>query len=57
MSQIAEAYGYDDLDETMTRKQIILAMKNHSIPLSEFDTEHPLSDEYNTDEVLTWLGY
>lgn len=57
MSWIAERYGYENVPERFTRKQVLRVIKSHHADLTEFDAEYPLAESYDADVVLAWLGY
>ena len=57
MNSIALDYGYDDVDETLTRAEVIATLADHYVTLAEWDTEHDLADEYDADTLMEWLGY
>ena len=56
-NSIAEMYGYDDVPESFTRRQLVRALQQHGASLADFDREYPLADAYPADAVLAWLGY
>jgi len=54
---IADEYGYADVPESFTRKQLLRVLRQHDVSLDEFDAEHATADAYAADTVLAWLGY
>lgn len=45
------------LGEQMTRKEVVRALREHCIPLSDFDNENQVQEVYATETILAWLGY
>lgn len=57
MNTIAELYGYTDVDGYLSRQEVIRVLAGHNVPLSDFDSEHEVAEQYDSDVVLAWLGY
>lgn len=57
MNEIATDYGYDDVPETFTRKQLKAVLRQHEESFLDFDADYPVSETYSADDVMAWLGY
>lgn len=60
MSEIAEAYGYDDVSGRLTRAWVLWALVGHHVYTTlifDEDVKPGPDGLYDADDVLGWLGY
>lgn len=50
-------YGYDDMETTMSRRDVLRLMADHNITTQEFEAEFGSQEVYDTGAVMCWLGY
>ena len=48
---------YDTIPDTVSRAAVLRFLAQHSVPVEDFDRDHPLADRYNGPALLTWMGY